>query len=89
MFAFGDGCGVCLRRDRKLVRLGLDGDWELFDLHWDRTEQHNLAGSHPDEVEALAKQWREWARSSNVIPRPAPKPKKQQKQPSKKRSNEP
>ena len=56
--------------DRKLVRQGMRGEWELFDLKSDRTEQHNLAADHPDEFEALTKQWREWARKSNVLPKP-------------------
>ena len=57
--------------DRKLVRIGINDDWELFDLKSDRTEQVDLAAKFPDEVAALAKQWREWAHASNVVPRPA------------------
>ncbi|MEZ6131688.1 MAG: arylsulfatase [Planctomycetaceae bacterium] len=56
--------------DRKLVRLGLNGDWELFDMAADRTEQHNLATTHTDEVAALSRQWTEWAKRSNVLPKP-------------------
>ncbi|MCB9949815.1 MAG: arylsulfatase [Planctomycetaceae bacterium] len=62
--------------DRKLVRQGLGGDWELFDLSVDRTEQHNLAADHPDEVEALRKQWRQWAFEAHVLPKPEKKKKK-------------
>jgi len=57
--------------DLKLVRLGLRGKWELFDLAADRTEQHDLADTHPDQATALARQWRQWARSANVLPKPA------------------
>ena len=57
-------------QDRKLVRDGLRGKWELFDMKTDRTEQHNLANENPDEVQELQKQWQAWARSSGVIPRP-------------------
>jgi len=60
---------------RKLVRQGARGDWELFDLSSDRTEQHNLAEAHPDEARALAQQWRSWARRSNVLPKPPRKSK--------------
>jgi arylsulfatase A-like enzyme len=56
--------------DRKLVRQGLRGAWELFDLEADRTEQHDLAAANPGEVEMLKTQWRRWARQSNVIPKP-------------------
>ena len=62
--------------DRKLVRQGIKGEWELFDLGADRTEQNNLAADHPDEVSALTKQWRQWARAAQVVPRPARKSKK-------------
>jgi arylsulfatase A-like enzyme len=62
--------------DRKLVRLGTRGPWELFDLKSDRTEQKDLASEHAGEVAAMEKQWRQWARSSNVLPKLAPKAKK-------------
>ncbi|MEZ6091441.1 MAG: arylsulfatase [Pirellulaceae bacterium] len=65
----------------KLVRAGMRGTWELFDLKSDRTEQHDLAADRPEEVEALSKQWRQWARSANVLPKPEAKPnKKRQRQ---------
>ncbi|MCA9032551.1 MAG: sulfatase-like hydrolase/transferase, partial [Planctomycetaceae bacterium] len=62
--------------DRKLVRQGLAGHWELFDLSVDRTEQHNLAADRPEEVEALRKQWRQWAFEAHVLPKPEKKKKK-------------
>lgn len=61
--------------DRKLVRLGVRGDWELYDLKLDRTEQNDLAKDHPAEVTSLAKQWRQWAKSADVLPKPEPKSK--------------
>jgi len=62
--------------NRKLVRQGLRGPWELFDLTADRTEQNNLAQDHGDEVKKLATQWQGWALKSNVLPKPKPKAKK-------------
>ena len=59
--------------DRKLVRQGLKGKWELFDMKADRTEQHNLASQNPEVAEAMEKQWRDWAKNANVLPRPATK----------------
>lgn len=59
--------------DEKLVRLGARGNWELFNMKQDRTEQNNLASEQPDKVAALAKQWRQWAKSANVLPKPAAK----------------
>ncbi len=59
--------------DEKLVRLGARGNWELFDMKRDRTEQHDLAAEQPDKVAVLAKQWRQWAKSANVLPKPPAK----------------
>lgn len=59
--------------DRKLVRTGMKGPWELYDLNADRTEQHDLAEENPEEVANLLQQWRKWARSSQVFPKPKSK----------------
>ena len=56
--------------DQKLVRLGLKGKWELFNLQSDRTEQHDLAPENPAAVKLLAHQWENWAKSVNAIPKP-------------------
>ena len=42
--------------DWKLVA-AKDEDWELFNLDTDRTESDNLAGSNPDKVIEMEKQW--------------------------------
>jgi arylsulfatase len=65
--------------DRKLVREGTKGPWELFDLKVDRTEQFDLATQQPGEVAALEAQWRQWAIGANVLPKPTPKKKKNRK----------
>jgi arylsulfatase len=57
--------------DRKLVRKGREGTWELYDMKADRTELHNLASTHPDEVQTLAAQWEAWALRAHVKPYPA------------------
>lgn len=62
--------------NRKLVRQGIRGKWELFDLNTDRTEQHDLADDHGDEVERLRQQWKRWATTSNVLPKPEAKKRK-------------
>jgi arylsulfatase len=64
--------------DLKLVRLGKQGSWELYDLKADRTEQHNLAMERPETVRELAGQWESWATRAQVLPYPgndAPKSK--------------
>ncbi len=60
----------------KLVRQGMRGAWELFDLSQDRTEQVDLAQRNPQKVEQLRKQWRDWATTSDVLPKPGKKGKK-------------
>ena len=64
--------------DRKLVRQGGGGAWELFDLKLDRTEQNDLAAKNPNEVSRLRMQWRKWAKSAKVVPKPPSKKKSKQ-----------
>ncbi len=52
----------------KLVARGANGPWELYDMHADRTEMHDLASAHPDKVTELATMWDEWATRANVYP---------------------
>ena len=56
--------------DDKLVRFGRNGAWELYDMHTDRTELHDLAKSQPDKVKALAEKWEAWAQRAQVKPYP-------------------
>jgi arylsulfatase A-like enzyme len=59
--------------DQKLVRKGLRGEWELFDLKQDRTEQNNLAESMPEKVAQMRSDWDAWAKASQVLPKPGTK----------------
>ena len=52
--------------DMKLVRLGANGAWELYDLKADRTEQHDLSAAKPDLARELAAKWDAWAERCNV-----------------------
>jgi arylsulfatase len=54
--------------DWKLVRLGGQGQWELYDLKTDRTEQKNLARQEPERLRELARKWTQWASRGNVAP---------------------
>ncbi len=65
--------------DLKLVRLGRNGPWELYDLKSDRTEQHDLAASKPDDIARLSAQWEAWAKRAQVKPYPQAKGKKKGK----------
>ncbi|MEO5917430.1 MAG: arylsulfatase [Luteolibacter sp.] len=56
--------------DWKLVRKGLRGEWELYDLLADRTEMHNLAAKEPERVKTMTELWRAWAKRANVMPKP-------------------
>ena len=46
------------------------GDWELYDISTDRTEQHDLAPAQSERVRELAAQWSAWARRVGVEPWP-------------------
>lgn len=49
------------------------GEWELYDIEADRTELRDLATEHPEKVRELAARWDEWAKRTNVLPRPGDK----------------
>jgi arylsulfatase len=42
--------------------------WELYDMEEDRTEMHDLAGNHSQEVQRLSAKWDAWAARANVLP---------------------
>jgi arylsulfatase len=65
--------------DLKLVRSGRNGDWELYDLASDRTEQRNLAAERQADVTALAARWDAWAVRAQVVPYPVKGEKKPKK----------
>lgn len=63
--------------DWKLVAKGARGQWELYNIANDRSEQNDLAQRFPDRVEAMAALWTAYAERANVLPL-NPKPKKKQ-----------
>ena len=52
--------------DWKLVKEH-NGPWELYNLDTDRSEVHDLSGSHPGIVDALAGQWEGYAEKTGVV----------------------
>ena len=56
--------------DLKLVRIGRDAPWELYDMARDRTELHDLAADRTAEAKALADKWETWALRAHVKPYP-------------------
>jgi arylsulfatase len=58
----------------KLVRLGRNGPWELYNLEADRTELHDLADTQPERVKELAVKWEAWAERAQVKPYPPANP---------------
>ncbi len=56
--------------DWKLVRKGLNGPWELYDLSKDRTELHDLSAELPDRAQELQAKWCAWAERAHVLPKP-------------------
>ncbi|MFA6544908.1 MAG: arylsulfatase, partial [Limisphaerales bacterium] len=49
----------------KLV-MKFKGEWELYNISDDRTEQHNLIKERPAVAELLVQQWNDWAATSFV-----------------------
>ena len=47
----------------KLVRWGLDADWDLYNISEDPTETSNLALQYPERVESMEQQFLEWKES--------------------------
>ena len=43
--------------DLKLVSVGAEGPWELYDLATDRAESDNLAAKQPEKVKELSERW--------------------------------
>lgn len=55
-------------RDGQWKLVALAGQpWELYDIHADRTELHNLVSQHPDHVAAMAAQYEAWAKRTRVV----------------------
>jgi arylsulfatase len=52
----------------KITAVYPKGEWELYDIEADRTEQVNLAAKHPSRVKRMAAQWETWARENKAIP---------------------
>ena len=44
--------------------------WELFDMEADRTEQNDLADTHPEKLEEMIGKWQAWADRVGVQPWP-------------------
>jgi len=63
-----EGNAAIRQGDWKLVRLGANGPWELYNLTTDRTEQRNLTSAEPARVAELTALWEAWARRANVLP---------------------
>ncbi|GAA0537475.1 arylsulfatase [Chitinophaga japonensis] len=57
----------------KLVSLAGDTTWRLYKINQDETELNDLAAQHPDVVKRLSGQWRQWANTHQVFPKPGKK----------------
>lgn len=54
----------------KLVSLANDTIWRLYKINEDGTELNDLSAHHPEIVKRLSAQWREWAMTHQVFPKP-------------------
>jgi arylsulfatase A-like enzyme len=46
------------------------GQWELYDLASDRTEQHNVAGKYPDKIMELLADYQDYVKRNGVVDAP-------------------
>lgn len=54
--------------DDKLVAKGARGEWELYDIAKDRSEQNDLSDQKPELVKKLADMWQAYAERADVLP---------------------
>ena len=54
----------------KLVSASRDTTWHLFNLVTDKAETQDVAAQNPDLVRQLESQWRQWAATHQVVPKP-------------------
>ena len=68
----------------KLVAKGAKGEWELYDISIDRSEQNDLKATHGEKADELAAMWQSYAQRAKVLPLNPKPPKKQNKSTKKK-----
>ncbi len=73
-----EGNAAARKGDWKLVRLGGDGKWELYNMNDDRTEQNDLAETKPEIVDDLVDAWQTWAKENQVATNGLPKAERKQ-----------
>ncbi|MCX2575453.1 arylsulfatase [Pedobacter sandarakinus] len=56
--------------DWKIVRTTAKEQWELYDLHTDRSEIHNLSAEYPEKVRQMTAAWTNLAEEYKVFPKP-------------------
>jgi arylsulfatase A-like enzyme len=61
--------GAIRHGDWKAVFLEHTNNWELYNLAHDRTEQHDLAATHPHILDVLKQTWYDWAVTHQVYPK--------------------
>ena len=69
-----EGNRAVRRGQWKLVAMGAESPWELYDIDADRTEKQNLAAQKPEIVNEMAAEWEAWAKSVGATPLPDREP---------------
>ena len=54
-------------RDGEWKLVGRRKSWELYNMAKDPNELNNVAGKHPDRVEAMSKQWQAWREDKGTV----------------------
>jgi Arylsulfatase A and related enzymes len=54
----------------KMVSLSNDTTWRLYRINEDETELNDVSAQNPEVVKRLSEQWRAWANTHQVFPKP-------------------
>lgn len=65
-----NGAAALRQGNWKIVRVGANAPWELYDLGKDRSEMQNHAAAYPEKMETMKRKWKELANQYGVFPKP-------------------
>ena len=63
-----EGNSMVRKGDWKMVVTGYKGKNELYNIAFDRTDQHDLSAKYPEKVHELLEDYNKWAKRCNVLP---------------------
>jgi arylsulfatase len=64
------GAAALRQQEWKIVRLGENSPWELYDLKANRSETKDLSSQYPERVATMSQRWQKLAEEYQVFPGP-------------------